>query len=90
VGDIEETQGVGLNYPSLPDQKVSDPTTIHPNANNNFNSSPVFIIDQQETTSDLHLPASGRNFDEILLLIDSLQLTSVPQTGQEIRLRTCR
>ena len=80
VGDIEETQGVGLNYPILadPDKKVSDLyDMIHPNADNTFTVRSVFIIDpSKKLRLTFTYPAStGRNFDEILRVIDSLQLT---------------
>jgi thioredoxin-dependent peroxiredoxin len=80
VGDIEETQGPALNYPILadPDRKVSDLyDMIHPNANNTLTVRSVFIIDPaKKLRLILTYPAStGRNFTEILRVIDSLQLT---------------
>jgi alkyl hydroperoxide reductase subunit AhpC len=80
IGDIEETQSIQLNYPILadPDRKVSDLYgMIHPNANNTLTVRSVFIIDpQKKLRLTLTYPAStGRNFDEILRVIDSLQLT---------------
>ena len=80
VGDIEETQGTALNYPILadPDRKVSDLyDMIHPNANNTLTVRSVFIIDpNKKLRLTLTYPAStGRNFAEILRVIDSLQLT---------------
>lgn len=80
IGDIEETQKVSLNYPILadPDKKVSDLyEMIHPNANNTFTVRSVFIVDpQKKLRLTFTYPAStGRNFDEILRVIDSLQLT---------------
>lgn len=80
VGDIEETQNTTLNYPILadPDRKVSDLyDMIHPNANNTLTVRSVFIIDpQKKLRLTLTYPAStGRNFDELLRVIDSLQLT---------------
>jgi thioredoxin-dependent peroxiredoxin len=80
VGDIEETQGTALNYPILadPDRKVSDLyDMIHPNANNTLTVRSVFIIDPaKKLRLTLTYPAStGRNFDELLRVIDSLQLT---------------
>lgn len=80
IGDIEETQGVDLNYPILadPDRKVSDLyDMIHPNANNTLTVRSVFIIDpEKKLRLTFTYPAStGRNFDEILRVIDSLQLT---------------
>ncbi|WP_088892818.1 peroxiredoxin [Leptolyngbya ohadii] len=80
VGDIEETQKATMNYPILadPDRKVSDLYgMIHPNANNTLTVRSVFIIDpQKKLRLTFTYPAStGRNFDEILRVIDSLQLT---------------
>ena len=80
IGDIEETQSTKLNYPILadPDRQVSDLYgMIHPNANNTLTVRSVFIIDpQKKLRLTLTYPAStGRNFDEILRVIDSLQLT---------------
>lgn len=80
VGDIEETQHTNLNYPILadPDRKVSNLyDMIHPNANNTLTVRSVFIIDPgKKLRLTLTYPAStGRNFDELLRVIDSLQLT---------------
>ncbi len=80
VGDIEETQSVKLNYPILADRdkKVSDLyDMIHPNASNTVTVRTVFIIDPQKKLrlSFTYPPSTGRNFDEILRVIDSLQLT---------------
>jgi alkyl hydroperoxide reductase subunit AhpC len=80
VGDIEETQSTTLNYPILadPDKKVSDLyDMIHPNANNTLTVRSVFIIDPQKKLrlTFTYPPSTGRNFDEILRVIDSLQLT---------------
>jgi alkyl hydroperoxide reductase subunit AhpC len=80
IGDINETQKTTVNYPILadPDRRVSDLyDMIHPNANNTLTVRSVFIIDpQKKLRLVLTYPAStGRNFDEILRVIDSLQLT---------------
>ncbi|MBF2090876.1 MAG: peroxiredoxin [Synechococcales cyanobacterium K44_A2020_017] len=80
VCDIEETQSTALNYPILadPDRTVSDLyDMIHPNASNTLTVRTVFIIDpNKKLRLSLTYPAStGRNFDEILRVIDSLQLT---------------
>lgn len=80
IGDIEETQNTTMNFPILadPDRKVSDLyDMIHPNANNTLTVRSVFIIDpSKKLRLTLTYPAStGRNFDEILRVIDSLQLT---------------
>jgi thioredoxin-dependent peroxiredoxin len=80
VGDIEETQGTKVNFPILadPDKKVSNLyDMIHPNASDTATVRSVFIIDpRKKIRLILTYPAStGRNFDEILRVIDSLQLT---------------
>jgi alkyl hydroperoxide reductase subunit AhpC len=78
--DIEETQGAKLNFPLIADhdRKVSDLyDMIHPNANDTLTVRSVFVIDpQKKVRLTITYPAStGRNFDEILRVIDSLQLT---------------
>ncbi|MGC3872140.1 peroxiredoxin [Halomonas sp. GXIMD04776] len=80
AGDIQETQGHGLNFPLLADgdRKVSDLyDMIHPNANDSLTVRSVFIIDpNKKVRLTITYPAStGRNFPEILRVIDSLQLT---------------
>ena len=79
--DIEETQGAALNFPLLadPDRKVAALyDMIHPNANDTLTVRSVFIIGPDDKVKlTLTYPAStGRNFDEILRVIDSLQLTA--------------
>ena len=78
--DIEETQGAALNFPLIADadRKVSDLyDMIHPNASDTLTVRSVFVIDpKKKVRLTLTYPAStGRNFDEILRVIDSLQLT---------------
>jgi thioredoxin-dependent peroxiredoxin len=80
IGDINETQCTTVNYPILadPDRKVADLYgMIHPNSLNNLTVRSVFIIDPaKKLRLTITYPAStGRNFDEILRVIDSLQLT---------------
>jgi len=80
VGDIAETQGTAVNFPILadPDRKVSDLyDMIHPNANDTLTVRSVFFIDpKKKVRATITYPAStGRNFEEILRVIDSLQLT---------------
>ena len=79
--DIEETQGSAVNFPMIADsdRKIADLyDMIHPNASDTFTVRSVFVIDpQKKVRLTLTYPASaGRNFDEILRVIDSLQLTS--------------
>ncbi len=78
--DIADTQGTALNFPLLADadRKVSDLYgMIHPNANDTLTVRSVFVIDpNHKLRLTITYPAStGRNFDEILRVIDSLQLT---------------
>jgi alkyl hydroperoxide reductase subunit AhpC len=79
--DIEETQGVALNFPLIADHDrgVADKyDMIHPNADDTMTVRSVFVIDSDKKIRlTLTYPAStGRNFDEILRTIDSLKLTS--------------
>lgn len=78
--DIEETQGAALNFPLIADhdRKVSDLYgMIHPNASDTMTVRSVFVIDpNRKVRLTITYPAAtGRNFDEILRVIDSLQLT---------------
>jgi alkyl hydroperoxide reductase subunit AhpC len=79
--DIKETQGHAPNYPLIadPDRKVAQLyDMIHPNALDNLTVRSVFVIGPDKKVKlTLTYPAStGRNFDEILRAIDSLQLTA--------------
>ncbi len=78
--DIEETQGQALNFPVLadPDKKVSDLYgMVHPEADPTITVRSVFIIDPAKKVRLIltYPPSTGRNFDEIVRVIDSLQLT---------------
>ncbi|HKD66784.1 MAG TPA: peroxiredoxin [Candidatus Binataceae bacterium] len=80
IKDIEETQQAKINYPILgdPDRKVSSLyDMIHPEANDTLTVRSVFIIDpNKKLRLSITYPAStGRNFQELLRVIDSLQLT---------------
>jgi alkyl hydroperoxide reductase subunit AhpC len=81
VPDIEETQGVKVNYPIIadPDKKVAILyDMIHPNASDNATVRSVFVIgpDKKIKLTITYPASTGRNFDEILRVIDSLQLTA--------------
>jgi alkyl hydroperoxide reductase subunit AhpC len=80
-GDIAETQGQELNFPLIgdPDRKVADLyDMIHHNANDTLTVRSVFIIGPDKKVKlTLTYPAStGRNVDEVLRVLDSLQLTA--------------
>ncbi len=79
--DIEETQGSRLNFPLIADhdRKIADLyNMIHPNASDTMTVRSVFVIGPDKKVKlTLTYPAStGRNFDEVLRVIDSLQLTA--------------
>ena len=79
--DIAETQGTAVNFPMIgdSDRKVSDLyDMIHPNANDTLTVRSVFVIgpDKKVKLTITYPASTGRNFAEILRVIDSLQLTS--------------
>jgi alkyl hydroperoxide reductase subunit AhpC len=81
INDINETQNCTVNYPIIADEdkKVAEMyDMIHPNALNNLTVRTVFVIGPDKKVKlNLTYPAStGRNFQEILRVIDSLQLTA--------------
>ena len=86
IGDIEETQHAKMNFPILadPDRKVSNLyDMIHPEANDTLTVRSVFFIDpNKKVRAMITYPAStGRNFAEILRVLDSLQLTDHHQVA---------
>lgn len=81
IGDINETQNTTMNFPIIADENKNVANLydmIHPNANDKQTVRSVFIIGPDKKVKlTLTYPAStGRNFQEILRVIDSLQLTS--------------
>ena len=87
--DIEETQGTALNFPLIADPSrvvASLYDMIHPNADNTFTVRSVFIIgpDKKIKATFAYPASSGRNFDEIIRLIDSLQLTAKHQVATPV------
>ncbi len=81
IADINETQNTTMNYPLIadPEKKVASMfDMIHPNEDDKATVRSVFVIGPDKKIKlTLTYPAStGRNFDEILRVIDSLQLTA--------------
>ncbi len=81
IKDINETQKCTVNFPLIADPEKKVATLydmIHPNALDNMTVRSVFIIGpDKKIKMSLTYPASaGRNFDELVRVIDSLQLTS--------------
>ena len=81
ISDINETQGVEVNFPIIADEDKSISEAygmIHPNASTTLTVRSLFIIAPDKTVKlIISYPAStGRNFQEILRVIDSLQLTA--------------
>ncbi|MEZ5007603.1 MAG: peroxiredoxin [Chitinophagales bacterium] len=81
IKDINETQNTTVNFPIIADEdkKVAELyDMIHPNANSNLTVRSVYVIGADKTVKlIITYPAStGRNFDELLRVIDSLQLTA--------------
>ena len=80
LDDIRETQGAALNFPLIADDgSIAEKYgMIHPNASDTMTVRSVFVIGpDRKVKLKLEYPAStGRNFDEIIRVIDSLQLTA--------------
>lgn len=81
IKDINETQSCTVNFPIIADPEFAVANLydmIHPNANDKFTVRSVFVIGADKKIKlIITYPAStGRNFDEILRVIDSLQLTA--------------
>jgi len=81
VGDIADATGYSLNFPLIadPDRKVADLYgMIHPNASDTLTVRSVFVIgpDKKVKLTITYPASTGRNFEEILRVLDSLQLTA--------------
>lgn len=81
IKDIEETQGVSMNFPLIADEDRTVAELydmIHPNASTKTTVRTVFVIgsDKKVKLTLTYPPSTGRNFLEILRVIDSLQLTA--------------
>lgn len=86
IKDINETQNTNVEYPIIADedQKVAKLyDMIHPNAASKHTVRSVFVIspDKKIKLTLTYPPSTGRNFDEILRVIDSLQLTEYKQVA---------
>jgi alkyl hydroperoxide reductase subunit AhpC len=93
AADIQETQGYAVNFPIIadPDRKVAGLYgMIHPAHDEVYTVRTVFVIDPRKTVRLLitYPQTTGRNFDEILRVIDSLQLTAWPRRSTGRRART--
>ncbi|GAN78048.1 peroxiredoxin [Acidisphaera rubrifaciens] len=92
AADIKETQGQTLNFPVLADhdRKVSDLYgMVHPEADPSVTVRSVFIVDPNKKVRLIltYPPSTGRNFDEILRVIDSLQLTDAHKVATPVNWR---
>ena len=89
VGDINETQNTTVNFPIIadPERKVSDLyDMIHPNADDTLTVRSVFVIgaDKKVKLTITYPASTGRNFNEVLRVVDSLQLTSDYQVATPV------
>ena len=89
AADIAETQGSAVNFPMIADadRKVSLAyDMIHPNAEATATVRSVFIIgpDKKVKLTLTYPPSTGRNFDEILRVLDSLQLTAYKKVATPV------
>jgi len=81
IGDINETQNTVVNYPLIADPEFKIANLygmVHPNVTDKFTVRSVYIIgpDKKVKLMITYPASTGRNFDEILRVIDSLQLTA--------------
>jgi len=93
VKDIEETQGQALNFPLIADADRTVSTLydmIHPNADDSLTVRSVFLIDpNKKIRATITYPAStGRDFDEILRVLQSLQLTDQHKVATPVNWRS--
>lgn len=87
--DIEETQGTAVNFPMIADPEGKVATLysmIHPNSNAKLTVRAVYIIDPDKKirASIIYPPSTGRNFDEIVRLLDSLQLAGTHKVATPV------
>jgi thioredoxin-dependent peroxiredoxin len=84
--DIEETQGTAVNFPVIADKDRTVSNLygmVHPEADPSVTVRSVFIIDPNKKVrlTLTYPPSTGRNFNEILRVIDSLQLTDTTKVA---------
>jgi alkyl hydroperoxide reductase subunit AhpC len=87
--DIEETQGTALNFPLIADTDKAVSNLygmIHPNASDSMTVRSVFIIgpDKKIKLTMTYPASTGRNFDEVIRVLDSLQLTAKHQVATPV------
>jgi thioredoxin-dependent peroxiredoxin len=90
--DIAETQGTALNFPLIadPDHEVADLyDMVHPEADDTATVRSVFVVgpDDKVKLTLTYPAATGRNFDELIRVIDSLQLTAKEQLATPVKWR---
>lgn len=81
IGDINETQGCDVTFPIIADEDKTVANLygmIHPNASETFTVRSLFVIgpDKKVKLTITYPASTGRNFHEVLRVIDSLQLTA--------------
>tara|TARA_B100000676_G_C17912859_1_gene750986 strand:+ start:402 stop:1043 length:642 start_codon:yes stop_codon:yes gene_type:complete len=86
IQDINSTQNTDVNFPLIADQdnKIADLyDMIHPNASNTHTVRTLFVIAPDKTVklTLTYPPSTGRNFAEVLRVIDSLQLTATQKVA---------
>jgi len=89
AADIKETQGHALNFPIIadPERKVANLYgMIHPSHDEVYTVRTVFVIDPKKKVRLMitYPQTTGRNFDEILRVIDSLQLTDAHRVATPV------
>ncbi|QQR91682.1 MAG: peroxiredoxin [Myxococcales bacterium] len=89
IKDIEETQNITLSYPIIADEKQEVSKLygmIHPDTNAKLTVRSVFFIDPSKKIRAIitYPPSTGRNFYEVLRVIDSLQLTDTYQVATPV------
>lgn len=87
--DIEETQGTAVNFPMIADPEGKVATLysmIHPSSDAKLTVRAVYVIDPDRKirASIIYPPSTGRNFDEIVRLLDSLQLAGTHKVATPV------